>query len=97
MRHAFTERLRAGWDDLISSAVLAREILAALFNGPPETISAMQSKSAARISRASTALEIRSSHPARRRSVKAWRMEFQPGGVRFARAARSCSDVGSRL
>ncbi|PYX80711.1 MAG: hypothetical protein DMG70_22550 [Acidobacteria bacterium] len=32
MRHAFTERLRAGWDDLISSAVLAREILAALFD-----------------------------------------------------------------
>jgi hypothetical protein len=31
MRHAFTEGLRAGWDDLISGAVLAREILTALF------------------------------------------------------------------
>src|SRR5207253_1357258 len=97
MRHAFTERLRAGWDDLISSAVLAREILAALFDCIADMVSGGPLKSAARISRASTALEIRSSHPARRRSVKAWRMEFQPGGVRFARAARSCSDVGSRL
>jgi hypothetical protein len=32
MRHAFAEGLRAGWDDVISSAVLAREILAAFLD-----------------------------------------------------------------
>ena len=32
MRRAFKEGLRAGWDDMISSAVLAREIVAALFD-----------------------------------------------------------------
>lgn len=32
MRRAFAEGLRAGWDDLISSALLAREFLAALLD-----------------------------------------------------------------
>ena len=32
MRRAFTEGLRAGWDDMISSAALGREIVAALFH-----------------------------------------------------------------
>jgi hypothetical protein len=39
MRHAVAEGLRAGWDDVISSAVLAREVLAALLHCIVDTIS----------------------------------------------------------
>lgn len=39
MRHAFAEGLRAGWDDVISGAVLAREVLAALLDSVVDIVS----------------------------------------------------------